>query len=298
MSQRPSPLPDTSVVDARAKLNLFLRVLGSRSDGFHEVESVVLPVSLADRLEIHASADPGVFRTLSLSLGVTGDRVLAHLVPRDETNLVLQAAGALASHAGVKGFADVILDKRIPVAGGLGGGSADAAATLRALNDLWDCDLEEEELRGVAAAVGSDTPALLLDGPALARGRGERVKPVALPSYRWTLATFQFGVSTAEAFRWWDEDGGPTGPDPAPLLEAAAAGDSRAMSGLLYNDLEGPVLRRVPAVAEKRERLLSEGAAVVIMCGSGPTLAVLHTSDQSRRIEGGIEVKSVGDVRT
>ncbi|MGH2572090.1 MAG: 4-(cytidine 5'-diphospho)-2-C-methyl-D-erythritol kinase [Actinomycetota bacterium] len=291
---REAGTPDTSVVEARAKLNLFLRVLGARADGFHEVETAILPISLADRLEIHAYADPGEFRTLSLSLEVTGDASLTRLVPRDESNLVLRAATALGERTGARGFADIVLTKRVPAAAGMGGGSADAAATLKALNDLWGCGLKSDELVEVGADVGSDVPALMVGGPALARGRGERVDPVTVRPFRWLVETFPFPVRTADAFRWWEEDGGATGPDPAALMEAAREGDTEAAGGLMYNDLEVPVLRRHPAVREARDRLLSAGASGVVMCGSGPTLAALIPGQNEVSSSRGVEVWSAG----
>src|SRR6266540_3531927 len=242
--------PDTLRVEARAKVNLFLRVLGRRSDGYHDLETLLVPIDLADHLEIHAHSDPAEFRTLSLSLEVSGDPALVGGVPLDDSNLVLRAARSLADAVGARGFADITLEKRVPVAAGLGGGSSDAAA-------------------------------LLLGGPALARGRGERVEQVSVPGLRLALITFPFGVSTADAFRWWDEEGGRTGPDAEPLLTAARDGGPATLGRLLYNDLEGTVTRRHPLIGQTKERLLDAGAAGVVMCGSGPSLAGLIPADDS-----------------
>src|SRR5207249_4246824 len=129
-----------------------------------------------------------------------------------------------ADRAGVRGFADITLEKRIPAAAGLGGGSSDAAATLKVLNDLWDCGLDERTLLDVGASIGSDVPALLMDGPAIARGRGDRVEPAEVSPLSVAVVTFPFGVSTRDAFAWWDEAHGTTGPDPSPLVEAALSG--------------------------------------------------------------------------
>src|SRR5438094_5895255 len=197
---------------APAKINPVLRVMGRREDGYHELETVVLPLTLADHLAINAAAG-NEFRTLSLSLSVEGRTEITGGVPVDESNLVLRAAKSLADHAGVRGFAEVSLVKEVPAAAGLGGGSSDAAATLRVLNDLWGCGLSSDELGTVAASVGSDVPALLPGGPVMVRGRGERVEPVRVPRLTWLLVTFDFGVSTRDAFGWWDEDGGVTGSD-------------------------------------------------------------------------------------
>ncbi len=268
-----------------------MRVLGRRTDGYHEVETAVLPVSLADRLEVHAVSDPS-FRTLSLALDVTGERSLVRAVPADESNLVLRAADVLARKVGVTGFADVLLEKRIPVAAGLGGGSADAAATLRALNELWGSGLSEDELRTVGADVGSDVPALLVGRPTLARGRGERVEPLALSSMRWVLITFPFGVSTREAYTWWDQDEGSLARDPSELLAAARGGDLEKVGGLLFNDLEPGVLRHHPEIAAAKRRLLEAGAAGAVLCGSGPTVAGLVPPGKALTVPGGIEVES------
>jgi 4-diphosphocytidyl-2-C-methyl-D-erythritol kinase len=284
-------LPDTARVEARAKVNLFLRVLGRRPDGYHELETLIVPIELADRLEIHAHSDPAQFRTLALSLEVIGPPHLVSGVPVDESNLVLRAARSLAEAVEVRGFADITLEKRVPAAAGLGGGSADAAATLRALNELWDCRLDDAALEEVAGILGSDVPALLAGGPAIARGRGERVEPVPVPSLRLALITFPFGVSTAEAFGWWDDDGGRTGPEPEPALAAAREGRPEALGDLLHNDLEHVVIQRRPAIGQAKERLLAAGAAGVVMCGSGPTLAALIP------LEGGFEPPDGLDVQ-
>jgi 4-diphosphocytidyl-2-C-methyl-D-erythritol kinase len=275
------PPPNTVAIEAKAKVNLFLRVLGRREDGYHDLETLVVPIDLADRLEIHAASDPAEFRTLSLSLDLEGEAEFVRGVPADETNLVLRAAHALADGGQVRGFADIVLEKRIPPAAGLGGGSADAAATLRALNELWQCGLTSDELQGIAAAVGSDAPALLAGGAVLASGRGERVAEVPMASLNLALATFSFGVATGEAFRWWDEDSASTGPDPAGILNEAdrrvmgERGSLVAFAELLYNDLERPVIARYPVIGEVKELLLRGGSVAVLMSGSGPSLVAL-----------------------
>jgi 4-diphosphocytidyl-2-C-methyl-D-erythritol kinase len=288
-------LPRTRVVEARAKVNLFLRVLGLRQDGYHDLETAILPISLADRLEIHAAADP-TFRTLALTLDVTGEPDLTRRTPRDESNLGLRAAVALAERTGVRGFADVSLEKRVPVAAGLGGGSADAAATLIALNELWRLGLSPAELGEVGAGVGSDIPALLATGPVLARGRGELVEPVPVQSLRWYLSTFPFGIRTADAYAWWDQDGAETGPDPSPLLELGARGDPSSIGELLFNDLEGPVAARHPEIGEAMRRLRDAGALGTILCGSGPTVAGLFPANTEIDLPDAIEVWSLGTI--
>jgi 4-diphosphocytidyl-2-C-methyl-D-erythritol kinase len=286
------PLSHTRIVAAPAKLNVFLRVHGRRPDGYHDLETLVVPISLADGLEIHAHSDPSRFRTLSLSLQVSGEPALTKGIPVDDSNLVLRAAAALADRAGVKGFADILLEKRVPSAAGLGGGSSDAAVTLRALNELWDCGLGENELRAIAAEIGSDVPALLEDGGALASGRGELVQTMPARSFRWALVTFPFGILTRDAFRWWDEDGGSTGPDPGAIVDAFRVGDPDRLGPMLFNDLEPPVLRRHPQIDEAKRRLVQGGAAGAVLCGSGPSVAGLMPGPRGPVPDGAIEVFS------
>jgi len=268
--------PNTRVVAAPAKINPFLRVLGRRDDGYHELETLILPVSLADEVRVHAYADPSMFRTLSFGLDVTGDPSLTRGVPIDETNLALRAATALADAVGPRGFADIVLEKRVPAAAGLGGGSSDAAAVLLALNDLWGSALPLDELAEVGATIGSDVPALLYREPVIARGRGERVEPVAVGAeFDWLLVTFPFGVRTKDAFGWWDEEVLAAGPDPSALLTVLEEGDAAAVGPMLFNDLEGPVFGHHPDLKDVKVELLRAGLPGVVMCGSGASLAGL-----------------------
>ena len=237
---------------AHAKLNVSLHVLGRRDDGYHDIESVIVPVSLADEMTFRAAPE--------LRLTVRGDVE----VPADEGNLVVIAAEALAAACGIEAGADVELDKRIPAAAGLGGGSADAAATLLALNELWGCGLEGDDLLELAAALGSDVPALLPGGPVLVGGRGEIVEPAEVEPSWWVLLPQPFALRTSDVYRWWDEAAGPR--DPAGV-----------------NDLEPPVVARHPEVAAAKDRLLAEGARRAMLCGSGPTVAGLADDEQEAR---------------
>lgn len=253
--------------EAHAKLNVFLRVLGARDDGYHEVESLVLPLTLADTV-VASEAE-------HLDVTVRGEPALARAAEGGGMNLGLVAALSLAESTRVTRGARVEIAKRIPVAAGLGGGSADAAAVLLALNDLWGCGLDLEALLRVGERVGSDVPALLRGGPVVMRGRGERVEPLPLPRTWWVVRPFDFPTRSPDAYRWWDEAGGVTGPDPAPLLHAATRGDVEALGPTLMNDLEAPVCARHPQVAAARDALLAAGALGAVMSGSGPTVVGL-----------------------
>jgi 4-diphosphocytidyl-2-C-methyl-D-erythritol kinase len=249
--------------DAAAKVNVFLRVLGAREDGYHDVESLVVPISLADRITVRSQERLDVEVREAGAAGTIGPGGL---------NLALVAALALADACPDGGGARIEIDKRIPVAGGLGGGSADAAATLLALNELWGCGLDLATLVDVAERIGSDVPAMLAGGPVVVGGRGELLTPAEAAPLWWVLVSPGFGVRSPDAYRWWDEDGGPTGPEPAALLEAAAAGDAETLGPLLYNDLEPAVSRRHPEIPGARAGLREAGALGAVMTGSGSSV--------------------------
>jgi 4-diphosphocytidyl-2-C-methyl-D-erythritol kinase len=252
--------------DAPAKINVFLRVLAAREDGYHDLESLVVPISLADRVTVRPDDRLHVETT---GAGLAGE------VPAGGLNLALVAALALADACPDAGGASVEIDKRIPVAGGLGGGSADAAATLVALNELWGCGLDPATLAEVAERVGSDVPAMLAGRPVLMSGRGEVLAPAEVAPFWWVVVGPGFGVRSPDAYRWWDEDGGSSGPDPEPVLAAAAVGDAEGLGPLLFNDLEMPVSRRHPEIAEARAGLLRAGALGAVMTGSGSSVVGL-----------------------
>lgn len=272
---------------APAKLNPYLRVLSRRDDGYHEIETVVQPITLADGVQ----ARPGA----GLRLTVAGEG--ADAVPRGEENLVLAAAWALREACDVEDGAELLLAKRVPVAAGLGGGSADAAAALRALDRMWECHVGVERLVGIAAGVGSDVPALVPGGPVVARGRGERVERVAAQRTWWVVIVPAFGIRAAEAYRWWDEDGPMEGPELEPVLRALAAGDLTTLAGLAFNALEGPVVRRRPEVGEVKEQLLRAGALAAVMSGSGPAVAgLVADGEEAERVAaatGGLTVAAI-----
>lgn len=269
-------------LEAPAKVNVFLRVLAARDDGYHDLESLVVPISLADAVTVRA--DDRLHVEARGAPALTGDVAVGGL------NLALVAALALADACPNAGGALVEIDKRIPVAAGLGGGSADAAATLIALNRLWGCDLDPATLGEVAGRIGSDVPALLLGGPVLMSGRGEILAPAEVASFWWVVVHFDFGVRSPDAYRWWDEDGGATGPDPDPLLDAAAAGDAEALGPLLFNDLEDVVARRHPAVGEAKQDLMAAGALGAVMSGSGSSVVGLaREREHAEKIASGFE---------
>ena len=260
---------------AHAKLNVFLRVLGRRDDGYHDVETLLLPVSLADDVTV----EPADELTLSL------EGPAAEGVPDNDTNLALRAARALAAEAGGARppGARISIHKRIPVAAGLGGGSADAATTLLLLDELWGTGIGRDGLARAAADVGSDVPAMLLGEPAYVRGRGEIVEPVLLQTTTWVVKPFAFGVSSADAYGWWD-DGAATGPDPGALIAAAEVGNDELLGSAVYNDLQAPVAARHPEITDTVAVFTEAGAHGAVMSGSGPTVVALCSFASSQDI--------------
>jgi 4-diphosphocytidyl-2-C-methyl-D-erythritol kinase len=257
--------------EARAKINVFLRVLSAREDGYHEIESLVVPISLADRVVVRPAEE--------LRVEIVGETASSP----GGLNLSLVAALALADACGDAAGALVEIEKRIPVAGGLGGGSADAAATLLALNELWGCEVDAATLEEIGKRIGSDVPAMLAGEAVLMGGRGERLAPAEVPPFHWVLVRFGFGVRSPDAYRWWDEDGAGTGPDPDRLLAAATAGDAEALGPLLFNDLERSVIARHPEIGEAARGLIESGALGAVMSGSGSSVIGLARDEAHAR---------------
>ena len=258
-------------VSAPAKINLFLHVGPRRPDGYHALESLVCFADTGDVL-VCEQAD-------ALTLSLEGP--FAQGLATEADNLVLRAARALRDRAGVKCGAAITLTKNLPVASGIGGGSADAAAALRGLAMLWNVTLAGEALQDIALSLGSDVPVCLGSAPAMMTGRGERVAPVgALPRCAMLLVNPGVAVSTAEVFRRL----GRTAEDvlaPVPPPPSAAHG----LAGLLQylaqtrNDMEAAASAIAPAIGDVLDALRQNGAALARMCGSGATCYGLYASE-------------------
>jgi len=242
---------------ACAKLNLALHVRAREADGYHRIETIFAFAEAGDVL----TAAPGA----GLTLSVTGP--FAADLADEPDNLVLRAARALADRAGIVGDAALTLDKKLPVASGIGGGSADAAATLRLLRRFWRLDIGDEAIGAIAAGLGADVPACLASRTMRGEGRGDRLRAVDLPGLAGTpllLVNPRLPVSTADVFRAWDgRDGGPLGD-----WEEGR------------NDLEAPARRIAPAIDEVLDALAA--ARVARMSGSGATCFGLFESAAAR----------------
>lgn len=294
----------TVTVRVPAKVNLQLAVGPRREDGFHDLVNVFHAVSLFDEVTVReapprqpnpsgagesasSGADTGVSVTAadppeaSACAGLTaGGGLGSHLarVPLDGSNLAARAVALLAERTGRGSPVTVHLDKHIPVAGGMAGGSADAAAALLACDRLWGCDLPPRTLAGYAADLGSDVPFALMGATAVGMGRGEILRPLAAPGrLRWVFALSPHGLSTASVFGEYDRlrpDAPEPRLDPA-LATALAGGDPAALGAALTNDLQEAALSLLPELERTLKTGSGAGALGALVSGSGPTCAFL-----------------------
>jgi 4-diphosphocytidyl-2-C-methyl-D-erythritol kinase len=286
----------TSVtVQAPAKINLSLGVGPPRDDGYHGLATVYHAVSLFDRVEA-SPAPAGAFSIevaayagdgpggdgAGASAAFRGPRVDG--VPTGDDNLAVRAARMLADHTGADVGAHLRLGKSIPVAGGLAGGSTDAAAALVACNALWGTDLPSEDLQRLAARLGSDVPFCLLGGTATGSGRGEEVSPALVQgSYHWVLAVADDGLSTPAVYAEIDRlRAGSDVPEPSvpdALMSALRAGDAKALGPAMSNDLEPAAVRLRPELGELLRLGEACGALGGMVSGSGPTCVFLANDE-------------------
>jgi len=273
-------MSDSITVRCFAKVNLQLRVGPLRDDGFHELETVFQSIDLHDTLHVK-SATGGV------ALTCDNDRL-----PTGKDNLVTRAAREFFQRTGFELGLDLRLEKRIPVAAGLGGGSSDAAATLLALNELTGRPLENGQLADAAAALGSDVPFFLLGGTALGRGRGELLTPLKpQPVEKLLLLAPPLEVSAKEAYRHFDLTFGRSISHSTQRLP----GGRHCFPGApWYNDLEGGVFAAHPELAELKRELLGAGAADAVMSGSGPVIvARFGVAEEADRVADLFRAKGV-----
>lgn len=264
-----------------AKINLSLGVGRVRPDGFHPLATVYQAVDLHDELRIGERDD----NEITVAVHTEFDLPEGTAVPVGDDNIAVHAAKLLRERLGRDDLgADIAIRKIIPVAGGMAGGSADAAATLVGLNELWGGALSREDLEPLAAELGSDVPFLLHGGNAIGGGRGEKVSPVlARGTYHWVLATASEGLSTAAVYAEFDRlnPEAPVEPEvPDELLNALRAGDANALGKALSNDLTEAAVSLRPELADSLQVGLEAGALGAIVSGSGPTTAFLVASEQ------------------
>lgn len=281
-----------------SKINLFLGIRGLRDDGYHELVTVLQTVSLHDTVVAHLelrgrTAHPAARRFMELAFSIEGDDT--GTVPVDDDNLAVRAARLLMEHRGI-GTANgervsaeatvgadhggpitrLQLTKRIPVAAGMAGGSADAAAALVALNRLWQADIARHELAELSAALGADVPFCVTGGTALATGIGTNTAQVLTRGvYHWVVGITDQPLSTPAVYRAFDEVGTSRGTEPDAVLQSLRTGDPEALGAALHNDLESAAIHLLPELAGRRDAMLAAGALGAMVSGSGPTIVAL-----------------------
>ena len=269
----------TSVVHARApgKINVFLKVGAVLEDGYHDLATAYQAVSLFEEVRATPASDFSV--EFSGSIDTSG-------LATDGSNLAIKAARALARKTGYRGGVHLEIEKNVPIAGGMGGGSADAAATLLACDALWATGATKDELLAIAAELGADVPFSFTGGTAIGTGRGDRLSPaLAKGKFQWVLALADFGMSTPGVFQELDrhrdrhaQDIYPAQHQPsvdANVLQALRAGDPHMLADALHNDLQAPALHLAPGLGKVLQLGEENGALAGILSGSGPTVAFL-----------------------
>ncbi|MFJ3091173.1 4-(cytidine 5'-diphospho)-2-C-methyl-D-erythritol kinase [Streptomyces sp. NPDC086838] len=275
-----------------AKVNVQLAVGAARPDGFHDLANVFLAVGLYDEVTV----------TPADSLRITCSGPDAAQVPLDASNLAARAASALAARHGIAPDVHIHIDKDIPVAGGMAGGSADGAGALLACDALWGTGTPREDLLALCAELGSDVPFSLVGGAALGTGRGERLTPVEVGgTFHWVFAVADGGLSTPAVYREFDRlTEGTRVPEPVAsdtLLDALRSGDAKALAAALSNDLQAPALSLRPSLSATLAAGTEAGALAALVSGSGPTTAFL-TEDEATAREVAAALTASGTCRT
>lgn len=271
-------------IKAPAKLNVRLKVIGRRTDGYHDLVSIMVPVDLFDFLEMEAIPE-------GLRFSCPGSDL-----PEDETNLVMKAAQGFFKRAGLKEAVSIRLEKRIPVAAGMGGGSSDAAAALLLLNQMHSNPLCMEDLRKAARELGADVPFFLTCRPCLAMGIGDILEPIAAwPEFWYVTVTPPIQVSTAWVYRNLQLK--ELTRDEYRRISDTLREKPAAIAGILENDLESVTSARFPVIETIKHLLLDSGAEGALMTGSGPTVfGVFDSSRKAKAARDQLLSQNLGDV--
>ena len=247
---------------ALAKINLGLDVVGKRDDGYHEVRMIMQTIQMYDVLEIEKKKEPGIVLTTNIPY-----------VPTDERNLVYKAAKMLMDEFKIKDGVNIYINKRIPIAGGMAGGSSDCATTLMGINQLFELGLSKEELMERGVKLGADVPYCVLGGTAIARGIGEVLTPLPAPAdCHVIIAKPPVSVSTAYVYGHIKPLEITKRPDIEALAQSIKDGDLKKMASLIYNVMEDVTVGEYPIISEIKQVMLDNGALNSIMSGSGPTV--------------------------
>jgi len=272
---------------APGKINIFFKVGALKDDGYHEVLSIYQALDIRETVKVSDSPRWNV----SVSGALSEEQIAA--VPTGEENLVVRAAKLIAKLANKTRTPEISFEitKNVPVAGGMGGGSADAAAAMLAVDDLWDTQIDGEALIKAAAELGADIPFALLGGTAIGIGRGDKLDPIdEVQKLHWVLVPMDAGLSTPRVYAKLDEMRAAKGQDPTlvptpqvphELIDALVNGDARKVAKHLHNDLQDAAVSLMPELSVTMDAGLAAGALAAMVSGSGPTIAMLAESEEA-----------------
>ena len=283
----------SSIHFAPAKLNVRLKITGRRPDGYHNLISIMAPVSLYDRIELQITS-----RKL-ITISCEG-----FSAPADKENLACRAAQAFFTHTGINHGLSIKLTKNIPVAAGLGGGSSDAACVLKALNQIWTCPLSARELAELALVLGADVPFFLTEKPCIVRGIGEILEPIEKwPELWYIIVTPPIRVSTAWVYgnlNWSPSESTQElelTKDEYQFIITCLKKKAFMIGRILDNDLERVTASHFPAIEDIKETLMDSGANGVLMSGSGPSVfGVFESKDRARQAKPDLTALDIGDI--
>ncbi len=264
---------------ARAKINLTLDILGTRPDGYHEVSMIMQSIKLADFVRLE-----------KISTGIkfemdAGDIYGGENIPTDETNLAYRAAAAMIEAAGKKFGVAIRLKKKIPAAAGLAGGSSDAAAVIRGINKLFDLNFADEKLCEIGAKIGSDIPFCIIGGTMLSEGRGEKLTELpAFPKTSIILAKPGCEISTAAAYKAYDRNPAKIHPPTEEIIKLFKSGNFDEATKYFSNVMENIAVQEYPIIEKIKRKMISAGAKVALMSGSGPTVFALAEKSSAEKI--------------
>jgi 4-diphosphocytidyl-2-C-methyl-D-erythritol kinase len=271
--------PETLVIQAPAKINLSLDILRRRKDGYHDLCMVMQQIALCDLVRMRIIPESGI--RLSTN---------ADFLPVNHQNIAWQAAELLGNRAGINlsdSGVEIVIEKRIPVSAGLAGGSADAAAVLKGLNQLWRLGLSLGELQKFGLELGADVPYCLQGGTALAEGIGEQLTPLRMAKDLWVvLVKPPVSISTKEVYNRFNPEHVMQRPDTIALIDAMNRFELTAMAGAMANVLESVTLSMVPEISEIKSKMIEYNAFASFMTGSGPTVFGLFRTAEKARAAG------------
>lgn len=283
------------IVRAPAKLNLFFEVLARRNDGYHEIETLMVPIGLYDTLTARDHPAGDLQLDCDWDVAAAGGESLGTLPP-PEDNLAYQAVRLLRERAGIVRGISLSLVKRIPSAAGLGGGSSDAAAALLAANEIWQLHWPREQLADLAAELGSDVPFFVLGGAAICRGRGERIEPLpGVFPLHFVVVRPPVGLSTASVYQHCQVAERPR--CAKPLAEALRHGDTRSLNYLIHNRLQDAAETLCPWIVTLERELAAQDCLADQMSGSGTGyFGICRHARHARRVAGRLQSRGLGRV--